>query len=200
MNPSIYAYTRFRAGGDAPGPLLYARGNIVIAADQITLRAYYMPTGAPRTIRFWEVCAVEEVDLTFWGCKGWGSGVDCRVWWHWDWCLRPFSKKRKRGIVLHTRAGGFAAGLSPRAKDYDLVLRLIQDRVEAETQKLSTRHREARGRAGPVASDGADAGICTADIKETAIDSAAEFTSAPCYARSEPLYPAPDARPCSSLQ
>lgn len=136
MNPSIYAYSRFCSSAEAPGPLLYAHGNIIISPESITLKAYYMPNASPKKLRFRDIIELEEVKHSFWGIGAWGSGPDCRVWWHWDWCLRGLSKKRRRGIVLHTRTGMFAAGLSPRAQDYDRVLHLIQERIEIETSKI----------------------------------------------------------------
>jgi hypothetical protein len=118
---------------------VYKYGNISVTNDAVTLSCYYMPSGAPKTIRFWEITEIEEVRHTYWTTKGWGAGADCKVWWHFDWAMRGVSTKRTRGIVLHTLTGNFSAGLSPRAKDYDHVLNLLREGVKGAAVKSGHR-------------------------------------------------------------
>ena len=89
-----------------------------------------------------------------------------------------------------------------------MVLRLIQRRVKAKSQKLVARCRDVRGRAAAVAGEGGDDEMCTADKKQNVIDLSTEFTSAEVRSsaehssahHSELLYPSFDARARSSLQ
>ena len=138
---NAFAYSEFRSAGfdrveRIARDVLYSHGNIKVSTDAITIKCYYMPTGASKVIRFWDIVKVEEADLSFWTSKGWGAGSDCKTWWHWDYCFRGISKKRRRGILLHTNSSSFIAGISPRDRDYDTVLALIRQRIAVETRKL----------------------------------------------------------------